>query len=889
MKKNYFSFVRFFAILFCFFNFSYSFGQISYNENFDVSGNTPTGWAAIGAAADWGVSTNLGNNIVGLAHSVPNFFRCRYPNNGTGVSTESYATPPFSLEGIGTNTSTVGFWMYRDSLLPTNYDSLSVLINTSLSLNGATSLGSVARCRSIAIPETQAVNGWYYYSFNIPNSFNTAVNYIIFKSTNYGASPSINARRICIDDVSWTEYPPLCTGTPIAGTISSPDTLICGGSGTSTLTLNNASTGTGISYSWFSSASQTGPWVAFGTDSTSAVANLTTTQYVNCVVTCASSLLTAASDTFAIIVSPNPIPVVSILAANDTICRNDTLTMIGNGAVSYLWSSTNNANLSVNDSIDVAPTNSTTYTLVGTDAIGCISAPVSQTIVVGRRPTIFNFTNSNPTICENGTSTLAVQATSGVGGGGVVLTYEWIPTGQTTASVSVSPLATTLYTVNVIGQYGCFSTDTTTVFVDTTLVSPIVSLNPDSLNICQGTTGTYSLAAICDVATATYAWAGSTGGAINSTNDTLTVNTPNQTITYTVTVTDPANGCKSSATSSLYVRPTPTINISSPTTTICLNGTAVINLNIGNTGGALTSTYTTTWNPSGLTGTSISVAPVTSTFFVATVTSAYGCQRIDSLLINVDPTLVSPTIAVTPSLIDLCANNLTSVQLIASTDAVQPSFAWTPNNVGSTNDTVVVNPTNTTSYSVTVTDQFGCSSSALSAVNVNASPMADFTSVLGTSNTVDFTSASVGGATFSWTFGDGSTSTIENPTHAYTTAGTYDVTLVVTSAAGCSDTIIKSIVVTNSSSLSENDQFNNFNVFPNPSKGLFNIQMNSNALSSKIAVMNLLGEVILTKELVQTSNGNFESQIDLSNYPNGIYLIDLSTENQTVVRKISKQ
>jgi len=393
MKKNYFSFLRFFALLVCCFSFSFSYGQIVNSENFDVSTAIPAGWAPVGTAPSWSVSTNLGNGLVGLAHSVPNFFRVRYPTNGTGVVTESYATPAFSLEGIGTNTSTVGFWMYRDSLLPTNYDSLSVLINTSVSLTGATSLGSIARCRTIAVPETQAVNGWYYYSFNIPNTFNTAENYIIFKSTNYGATPASNGRRICIDDISWTEYPPLCTGTPTAGTISSPDTLICGGSGTSTLTLNNASTGTGISYSWFSSDSPSGPWVAFGTDSVSAVANLTTTQYVNCIVTCTSSLLTAASDTLAIIVSPNPIPVVSILAASDTICRNDTLVMIGNGAVNYLWSSTNNANLGTNDSLAVAPTNSTTYTLVGTDALGCASAPVSQTIVVGRRPTIFNFTN----------------------------------------------------------------------------------------------------------------------------------------------------------------------------------------------------------------------------------------------------------------------------------------------------------------------------------------------------------------------------------------------------------------------------------------------------------------------------------------------------------------
>jgi PKD repeat protein len=889
MKKNYFSFARIFAIVFCCINFSASFGQIVHNENFDVSGNTPTGWTAVGAAADWGVSTNLGNNIVGLAHSVPNFFRCRYPNNGTGMVTESYATPAFSLEGIGTNTSTVSFWIYRDSLMSANFDSLSVLINTSLSLTGATSIGSIARCRSISIPETQSLNGWYQYSFNIPNTFNTAVNYIIFKSTIYGANPSTNARRICIDDISWTEYPPLCTGTPTAGTISSPDTLICGGSGTATLTINNASTGTGISYSWFISDSPTGPWVPFGTDSISAVENLTVTQYVNCIVTCASSSLTAASDTFEIFVSPNPIPVVSILAANDTICRNDTLTLIGAGAVNYLWSSGNNPNLSTNDSLDVAPTNSTTYTLVGTDAIGCISAPVSQTIVVGRRPTIFNFSNSNPTICENGSSTITVQATSGVGGGGVTLSYEWLPTGQTTASVSVSPTQTTLYTVNVYGQYGCFSTDTATVFVDTTLISPVVSLNPDTLNICQGTTGTYTLAAICDVTTATFSWAGSTGGPINSTNDTLTVNTPNQTITYTVTATDPANGCKSSATSSLFVRPKPTVNISSPTQTICKNGTAVINLNIGNTGGALTSTYTTTWNPSGLTGTSISVTPDSNTYFVATVTSAYGCQRIDSLLINVDTTLISPSITVTPSIVDLCAVNLTSVQLVASTDATLPTYVWTPNNVGSTNDTVVVNPTNTTSYTVTVTDQFGCSSSALSVVNVNASPTANFTSVLGANNTVDFTSTSVSGSTFSWTFGDGSTSAIENPTHTYATPGTYDVTLVVTNAGGCSDTIVNSIVVTNTSSINENDLLSKLNVFPNPSNGLFNVQFNSTDASTKLTVLNLLGEVILKKELVQTANGNYDTQIDLSNYPNGIYLINISTENQNIVRRISKQ
>jgi len=51
--------------------------------------------------------------------------------------------------------------------------------------------------------------------------------------------------------------------------------------------------------------------------------------------------------------------------------------------------------------------------------------------------------------------------------------------------------------------------------------------------------------------------------------------------------------------------------------------------------------------------------------------------------------------------------------------------------------------------------------------------------------TVVFTDLSTGSPdTWSWQFGDGGTSTVQNPTHTYTVAGTYDVTLTVTSADG---------------------------------------------------------------------------------------------------------
>lgn len=48
---------------------------------------------------------------------------------------------------------------------------------------------------------------------------------------------------------------------------------------------------------------------------------------------------------------------------------------------------------------------------------------------------------------------------------------------------------------------------------------------------------------------------------------------------------------------------------------------------------------------------------------------------------------------------------------------------------------------------------------------------------------------------WSWDFDDGSTSTSQNPTHAYATAGTYDVTFIVTTATGCTDQFIGQVIV----------------------------------------------------------------------------------------------
>jgi gliding motility-associated-like protein len=62
--------------------------------------------------------------------------------------------------------------------------------------------------------------------------------------------------------------------------------------------------------------------------------------------------------------------------------------------------------------------------------------------------------------------------------------------------------------------------------------------------------------------------------------------------------------------------------------------------------------------------------------------------------------------------------------------------------------------------------------------------------------TVTFTDNSVGAVSWEWNFGDGNMSTLQNPTHTYTAAGAYNVSLSVTNAGGCRSTIFKSNYIT---------------------------------------------------------------------------------------------
>lgn len=118
---------------------------------------------------------------------------------------------------------------------------------------------------------------------------------------------------------------------------------------------------------------------------------------------------------------------------------------------------------------------------------------------------------------------------------------------------------------------------------------------------------------------------------------------------------------------------------------------------------------------------------------------------------------------------------------------------------GDGNTSTATNPNHTYtasgSYDVTliVNDALGCSDTlTLNNYVVIDQPVAGFngdqTVCLGSS--VHFNNASSGYSTRLWDFGDGTTSTANNPNHTYAAAGTYDVTLIVGNASLCFDTLV---------------------------------------------------------------------------------------------------
>jgi large repetitive protein len=150
---------------------------------------------------------------------------------------------------------------------------------------------------------------------------------------------------------------------------------------------------------------------------------------------------------------------------------------------------------------------------------------------------------------------------------------------------------------------------------------------------------------------------------------------------------------------------------------------------------------------------------------------------------------------------------------------------------------------------------------------------------------IQFTNSSKGSITsWFWDFGDGKTSDEQNPTHTYTSGGTFTVSLTVKGEGG-SDTETKTDYITGTDKTTQIEvrQNNSIIIYPNPTTGIIQIDGLPQNKITLVTIYNALGQKLKQLE-VQKQN----TIIDLSNFTKGIYYLNFNNNNNSSVKIIKE-
>jgi len=427
----------------------------------------------------------------------------------------------------------------------------------------------------------------------------------------------------CTDDVTITVNDPQVTAGADQ-TICNGDAITLSGAGASTYTWDNSVTD-GVAIS----PTATADYIVTGTDTLGCVAEDTTTITVN-------SLPTVDAGIF------------------QQICAGDTVTLSGTGAATYTWDN------GQTDGTEFTPTTTTLYTVIGTDANGCID---SDTISIGVWSLPLVDAGADQTICDEDLVTLSGSGAS---------TYSW--DNSVVDGVGFSPLATTTYTLTGTDANGCSDLAYVTV-----TVNPLPAVDAGSAQIvCTGTPVTLSA-----TGAVSYIWN-------NGVTDGVAF-TPTNTLLYEVTGTD-ANSCEATDTVTVTVVAELTV-LAGTDQTVC-EGTSVT------LSGSGANTYTWT---GGVTN-AIPFTASSTTIYVVTGSDGNNCADTDSVTVNVNPTPDLSSVTTNVSLgmdgeIDLSVTSGTPPYL----------YDWDNDGIGDFDDPEDLSTLDAGTYSVIVTDDFGCS------------------------------------------------------------------------------------------------------------------------------------------------------------------------------------
>lgn len=552
------------------------------------------------------------------------------------------------------------------------------------------------------------------------------------------------------------------------------------------------------------------------------------------------SMPNGCSSSAAVNVTTASLPTPSILG-NTVFCQGQSTMLTATGGNTYLWNNGSNSS-----SINISQ--SGIYTVTATNVEGC-SASANIAVTVNPLPNVM--ITGNNSFCQGTNTTLSAFGADN---------YIW-SNGQTSNSIMVNTIGN--YTVTGTDLNGCSNTASLLVSTNPTYNIPITH------SICQGESYNFL-------------------GQNLTTAGTYTQNL--QTV----------NGCDSIITLTLIVKETPTVSISG-NTSICEGQTSTLTATGGNT-------YI--WS-NGSTASSINVNQ--NGIYTVTATNVDGCSAITNVTVSVNP---APSITINGNT-TICTGSSTTL-----TASGASSYLWS---TGENTASVNINAFGV--YSVTGTSNEGCSSTETVTILVSQLPVITISGETDICSGESTLLTANGGDTYLWS--NGSTES----TISVNMAGTYQV--IGYNAAGCSSMSSTEVhvwqpqssdftIVVNDSCYTWNNETycasgdytqilhtthgcdsvvtlhltitvgvedyenSTFTIFPNPTKGLVNVQFLQNMAQStdyKIQLFDIYGKLL---QVIPVSSESI--QIDLEPYAKGVYVIN-ATSNGTVyaIQKVVKQ
>jgi hypothetical protein len=538
------------------------------------------------------------------------------------------------------------------------------------------------------------------------------------------------------------------------------------------------------------------------------------------------------------VIAPCVPATISAITGNAPICDGQTLnlssTVLGDAPFTYTWTGagtigTPNASITA-----VTLATSSDYTLTVENACGTATSVVTAT--VNALPTV---SVNSEAICAGSSATLTATGTTSF--------YVW-NTGDATPTIVVTPTTSPVtFTVTATDGNNCSADAIATVTVN---ALPTISVNSES--ICAGNSTTLTASGA-----STYTWS------TTDVNSSIVVTPTTSIVTYTVSGTD-LNNCENISFASVTVIASATISAITGNAPICDGQT--LNLSSTVLGDA---PFTYTWTGAGTIGTlnasSTSISGATSSDYTLTVENACG------IAISVVTATVNALSTISVNSEAICAGN--SATLTASGAS---TYTWSTTDV---NSTIVVTPTlSVNQYTVMATDVNNCENMSVATVTVNALPLVALSTASVNLQCVTINSVTLdGGSPLNGVYtGNGVSAGVFSP--ANVGVGTYTITYTFTDANNCSNSASDNITVDGCTGI-QVLKTESFTIYPNPTNGV--VVINSPVFPANVNVFDVNGKLVISQNITA-----LETKIDLSNFVNGIYQLNISTEQKSFNYKV---